>query len=421
MHEFSERIASDSFAELARHPDFPHAFTRSRKLPLPSLIGALLSLRNHSLQSTLDGFFASVQDRARLIRVASDRALAKARDRLHLPALSSLNDLVVQRADQAGYISRWQGLRVVAADASVLRPAVRPCLLKRSAADPDQRLFALFLPGAEVTLHASVHSGLLGERSMLVHALDALGPHDVLLLDRGYPAAWLVGLLNARGIRFVMRCDSDGGWAASQHFMRSGLADAERQLKPPSADEVRDWGCPSAAPTVRLVRQTAPNGRVRVLATNLPDQDFPAVLFGDLYHQRWRIEEAFKRLKHRLHLEAVSGLSQQALIIDVAAKVLADNIASLMCAAAGESGEVAESGAGEQDLAPRSRVCNRSYAATLMQRLLPRLVLCIGDGALDIQEALALLARTTQRFVPGRSRPRPPRHVKPHPSVAYKG
>ena len=56
----------------------------------------------------------------------------------------------------------------------------------------------------------------------------------------------------------------------------------------------------------------------------------------NLYHQRWRIEEAFKRLKHRLHLEVVSGLSQQALIIDVAAKVLADNIASLMCAAAAE-------------------------------------------------------------------------------------
>src|SRR4051812_21797998 len=48
--------------------------------------------------------------------------------------------------------------------------------------------------------------------------------------------------------------------------------------------------------------------------------------FGDPYHQRWRIEEAFKQLKHRLHLEAVSGLSQQASIIDVAAKVLADNI-----------------------------------------------------------------------------------------------
>ena len=46
--------------------------------------------------------------------------------------------------------------------------------------------------------------------------------------------------------------------------------------------------------------------------TNLLDLSrFPAHSFGDLYHQRWRIEEAFKRLKHRLNLEHVSGLSQQ--------------------------------------------------------------------------------------------------------------
>ncbi|WP_435382740.1 transposase [Crenobacter oryzisoli] len=33
--------------------------------------------------------------------------------------------------------------------------------------------------------------------------------------------------------------------------------------------------------------------------TNLLDaQAFPAADFGALYHQRWRIEEAFKRLKH---------------------------------------------------------------------------------------------------------------------------
>ena len=157
--------------------------------------------------------------------------------------------------------------------------------------------------------------------------------------------------------------------------------------------------------------RVAPNGRVRALATHLDAQRFPAALFGDLYHQRWRIEEAFRRLKHRLHLEAVSGLSQQALIIDVVAKVLADNIASLMCAAAAEHVE----------LPARSRQCNRSCAATLMQRLLPRLVLCIGDVRAAISEAIALLAATSQRFVPGRSQPRPVRHLKPHPSCAYKG
>ena len=120
--------------------------------------------------------------------------------------------------------------------------------------------------------------------------------------------------------------------------------------------------------------------------------------------------EAFKRLKHRLHLEAVSGLSQQALIIDVAAKVLADNITSPMCAAAVQ----------QADFPARSRKCNRSYTADLMQRLLPRLVLRIADAAASISQAMHVPATTSRRFVQGRSQPRPTRHFRPHPSCAYK-
>lgn len=123
MLELSERIASDEFTQSARHPAFPKAFTRNRKLPLPALISALLSMRNQSQQAMLDGFFASVCGTESVPREVSDRAFAKARDHIHLPALVSLNDLVVRRADEAGLIERWCGLRVVAADASVLMPA----------------------------------------------------------------------------------------------------------------------------------------------------------------------------------------------------------------------------------------------------------------------------------------------------------
>lgn len=70
--------------------------------------------------------------------------------------------------------------------------------------------------------------------------------------------------------------------------------------------------CPTTAQMVRLVRHVASTGKVRVLVINLLDPAaFPAHEFGDIYHQRWRIEEAFKRLKHRLNFEHVSGLSQQ--------------------------------------------------------------------------------------------------------------
>ncbi len=153
----------------------------------------------------------------------------------------------------------------------------------------DQRLFALFLPGAELTLHARVHSAAESERAMLVEALSHLGPDDVLVLDRGYPAAWLINLLVARGIRFVMRCDNDSTWSAVTTFMRGQSPEQVVTLGPPTARDARDWQCPSTPPTVRLVRQLAPNGQRRVLLTNIGADLAPAAAFGDLYHQRWRI------------------------------------------------------------------------------------------------------------------------------------
>lgn len=151
------------------------------------------------------------------------------------------------------------------------------------------------------------------------------------------------------------------------------------------------------------------------MATNLPAQEFPASVFGDMYHQRWRIEEAFKRFKHRLQLECVSGLTQQALLVDVAAKVLADNLAALVCMAVQAA----------YQLQPEDRVCNRAYAAVVMQRWLPRALLVLRGGLKGLREsiaqAIALLGKNLVRRVAGRSQPRPTRHVKPHPHMAYKG
>ena len=132
-----------------------------------------------------------------------------------------------------------------------------------------------------------------------------------------------------------MRCANDIGWPAVRHFIRSGrCGEAVVTLNTPSARDTLDLGCERRAPQVRLVRQFAHSGAIRVLATNLTVEQAPQPTFATCTTSAGAIEEAFKRLKHRLHPEAVSGLTQQALIVDVAAKVLADNIAALMCATA---------------------------------------------------------------------------------------
>jgi hypothetical protein len=387
---------------------------------LPALIAALLSMRASSQQTLLDTFFTNLHasigsSGAEMVRGVSDRAFAKARSHLHMPALSWLNDWVIDRAQTAGIVLRWRGLRLVAADASVLMPAIRKCHRTRFATSGDQRLFALYLPDSELTLHASVHGADTSERAMLMQALECLGPDDVLLLDRGYPAAWLVSILCERGIRFCMRCDKEvTGWSAVKQFLRSGAAQAQVSLSAPSDQDVQDWGCSPDAPEVRLVRNVSSNARIRVMATNLDPVDFPWECFGELYHKRWRIEEAFKRLKHHMKLESVSGLSQHALIIDVAAKVLADNLASLLCACA------LDSDCTERSEYSVKRQCNRGYAAAAMLRLLPGVLIFVGDVLAVIGHTLDLLRRTTCRVIAARSTPRPKNHLKPHARYAYK-
>ena len=116
----SDYIHSDEFAARARHPKFPRAFRRKSKLPLPALISALLSMRGQSQQVMLDSFFGALCGDGGLDELITDRGFAKARARLHMPALEHLNQRLVEQADAAGMILRWHGLRVVAADASLL-------------------------------------------------------------------------------------------------------------------------------------------------------------------------------------------------------------------------------------------------------------------------------------------------------------
>ena len=89
---------------------------------------------------------------------------------------------------------------------------------------------------------------------------------------------------------------------------------------------------------------------------------------------------------------AASGLSQHALLVDVAAKVLADNITALNCLAV----------QGDVNL-PEKMQCQRTHAALVVQRILPCVLLAIGDVLDLFDSALAVIARTRHRITPERS------------------
>jgi Transposase DDE domain len=344
--------------------------------------------------------------------LVSDRALAKARAKLHVPALWALNERLLSCVETQGQLRLFKGRRLVCADGTLLAPAQRACLRTRSLAAPVQRALGLYLPGNDLMLHVAVGPEAEGERQMLFDQLDRLRRGDVLILDRGYPASWLVQALAQRGIDFVIRCDSDSSWGAARDFLRSGHSECWRWLSPCDVQQASTWELDGpACVRARLVRHVSASGRTRVLVTSLSEDVATVAELADLYHGRWRIEEAFKRLKHRLGLESVSGLSQHALLVDVATKVLADNLTALLNRAVPMAPDSPEG---------VSRQVNRAAASKLFSRCIGAMLLVAGRIAQGVHDWVLTLSRCWTRHIPGRCRPRNPAHTKPHPSQAYK-
>ena len=271
--------------------------------------------------------------------------------------------------------------------------------------------FALYLPGLEMTLAAKLYSPATGERQMLFEHLECLAPGDLLVLDRGYPSRWLIAHLTLRGIPFCIRAD-DSGFSAVKAFLRSTLPETVVALRAADAVDCADYECAPTPTTVRLVRVVTPNGRVHASITSLLDATaFPAEGFADLNHSRWRIEEAFKRLKrlkHRMALENTSGLSWLAAQQDFGAKVLADNLRALAVLEATALSNT-----------PEQYKLNRTYAFAHLKRCLPRWLLAFLPSGQEVLAAFEKLVRNLIRFVPGATNPSPV-HAKTHRKHAYK-
>ena len=366
----------------------------------------LLSGIQGAVQSELDQFFANLRNRADSVRVVTAQAFANARLKISALVFADVNRQLMTLVSEHLAIPRWRGLRVVAGDGS----KVRLTLMKDEVRSIVEGVaFGLYLPGIELFLDFALHEPLCDERQMLFEVLDPLRPDDLLVLDRGFPCRWLVAALTARPIHFCIRCDSSHGFKAVRQFLLSGLSEQVVTLPACIALDAADYECPATPTTVRLVRVVTPNGRVHVVMTSLLDAAiYPAADFAALYHGRWRVEEAFKRIKHRLGLEHTSGLSWHAARQDFGAKAVCDNLNALAAYAATDA-----------CMDPDSPYkINRAQAFDKIKRQLGRWLLAAATVR-RIKPVIVELALNLQKLIPDRAQPRKPQR-KPHRSHAYK-
>jgi hypothetical protein len=400
LNKLRNIIADPEF--VARHRSEVTAFIRTRLLPFQTLIVFLLNLNKGAAQDELDNFFKTRDSLDVASRLVTAGALTKARKKLNYQAFTELNDHLTAFFYDHFPRLLWKGYRLLATDGSTVKvPKVtdvaqhfgwwncakgEPC--------PIARVSGLYDVLNRIYLDALIAPKATGERQLAAQHLKKAGSGDILLLDRGYPAYWLFARILAQGLDFCARISATK-WQIVKEFAATGLNEQIVTLRPGRRER---QSCPPIQ--VRLVRIDLGTDEPEFLITSLTDTTTITYDdFKELYHYRWRIEEAYKLLKSRMELENFSGKSFASVYQDFHAAILTANLTAAL--AAETKAVIADNTAGR-------KYCYQLNYAQALSKMKNTIILLFTrvDIRGIIESLLEILAKTIAPIRPDRLFPR---------------
>lgn len=397
-----QRLTAPDFLE--RHRQSVKAFTRQRCLPFVTLVLFLLNLVKRSLQDELDQFFNLARATVVAEPQVTKSAFSQARQKLKAEAFRELNTVQVDYFYAHFPYHTWCGLRLWAVDGSTVQLPETADIVAHFGlwgAKPLARVSQLFDVLNKVTIDALIGLKDQGEREYAAQHFALLGPGDLVLLDRGYPAFWLFARILAQGAHFCARMPV-GIWHEVDQFVASGLREQVCDLYPGVAaqQECQTRHLSRQPLKVRLVRIELDSGEVEVLLTSLLDlARYPYAVFKELYHQRWPVEEDYKVLKLRVEVENWSGKSTLAIYQDFHAKVFTANLAAILAQPAQQ--------AVVQQSQPKQYTYQINFAHLLSKMKDAVVFLLRGSRIEDVLTSLwNIMIRVVEPIRPGRSYPR---------------
>jgi len=307
------------------------SFTRSRIFTLKRLI-VLLMLLQTSYQREINRFGKKLLKGDYNIRQATAGALSQARAKLNPYAFQRLQEIAVTTFyEEANYI-KWNDLRVIAVDGSVLNLPYSQSIIEEFGSEDYinksigkksmARCSILYDVFNHVTIDAQLSSYRTSEKVLLEKHLPLLGEGDLLLGDRGYAYSSIMYWLSKRKVDFCFRFH-DHKMNVVVDFLATDEQEKEIDLTL-DAKVIKSMNLSkdTAPIKVRLIKVKLDNGKIEVLGTSLLDTEkYKRRVFKNLYHKRWGVEEAFKMLKCRLDLENFSGRTARSIYQDFYAKI----------------------------------------------------------------------------------------------------
>lgn len=399
-----ERLFAPDFLE--RHRRFEKDFTRKRSLPFHTVILFLLNLVKRALQDELDEFFKLESGKDVAARKVTKSAFSQARKKLHAGAFIDLNTVQVDYFYGHFPYRKWKGFRLLAVDGSIGQLPETPDVIDHFGLFGDSiplgRVSQMFDALNGVTVEALIGPMNAGEREYAACHFAKIGPGDLILLDRGYPAFWLFALIIGKDADFCARVPV-GVWGVVDEFVASGRKEQIVDLSPCALaiKECQTRNLPTDPIKVRLLRIDLDNGEIEVLITSLLDTD--RYLYSDfkaLYHRRWPVEEDYKVVKSRTEVENWSGKSALSVYQDFYAKIFTKNLTAILAFHA------------QEEVKQQSRDKKYTYQINFTQALSKMkdtvVLLFQRTDVLRILTRLwEVMTRTIEPIRPGRKYPRP--------------
>lgn len=227
----------------------------------------------------------------------SSSALAQARRRVGPAPLAAVFGLL---AGPAAGAARWRKLLVCAIDSTTLFVPDSPANLTRfpyqgggngPSGYPMLRLMAVVACGTRTVIDIAFGSWRTGETTMAPRVFGCLRPRMLLLADRNFAVADLIGRITSTGADLLIRAKNNRVLP-----MIARLPDGSR-LSRLGGVEVRVI---DAEITATLGGRKQHTGHYRLLTTLTDHHRYPAREIVALYHQRWEIETAFLEMKSTL-------------------------------------------------------------------------------------------------------------------------
>ena len=271
----------------------------------------------------------------------SDNALWQARARLGAAPLRWLFDLLrgPATAITAGSV-RWRGLLVCAIDGTTLAAPDSPRNLAAYCKQPGShggsgypllRLVALVACGTRTVIDAAFGPTSRGELDYTRRLRRSMHAGMIVLLDRNFDAAKLIGQLAATGADLLVRLKSnrklpvlarypDGSYLSQIGAVRARVIECQITI------------------TTGAGRHT---GVYRLATTLLDHRRYPASALVTLYHRRWEIETAYLELKSSilggrvLRARTPAGIAQEVYALLTCYQVLRIAITDAIEAAGG--------------------------------------------------------------------------------------